>query len=109
MDEQVPFAITAGLRRRGVNVRSVQEDGRESANDEAILDRAAALGRVLFTQDKDFLAIGVDRQQHAVPFAGILFARQEGPSIGDCIRDLELIARVCEFAEYANRVEYLPL
>jgi hypothetical protein len=109
VDEQVPFAITAGLRRRGVDVRTVQEDGRESAADDAVLDRAAELGRVLFTQDQDFLMIGAERQKHGVPFVGIIFAHQEGPSYGDCVRDLELIARASEFAEYANRIEYLPL
>jgi len=109
MDEQIPAAITEGLRRRGVDALTVQEDSRESADDEAILHRAAELSRVIFTHDQDFLAIGADRQRRRISFAGIIFARQDGPSYGECIRDLELIARASEFAEYLGQIEYLPL
>jgi predicted nuclease of predicted toxin-antitoxin system len=109
MDEHVPWAITAGLRHRGVDVMTAQEDKREESEDEELLDRAGVLARVLFTQDQDFLAIAAGRLQAGVPFAGIIFAHQEGPSYGDCVRDLELMAGASKAEEYANRIEYLPL
>jgi predicted nuclease of predicted toxin-antitoxin system len=37
--------------------------------DERLLDRAPALGRVLFTQDEDLLAEVMRRQEEGVPFA----------------------------------------
>ena len=55
MDEQVRGELTDGLRRRGVDVMTVQEDGREGAPDPAVLARASELGRVLFSQDRHML------------------------------------------------------
>lgn len=58
MDVQVPLAITEGLRRRGVDVVTAQEDGSGLLEDPELLDRATVLGRLLFTQDEDFLSEG---------------------------------------------------
>lgn len=53
MDEHMPRAVTVGLRLRGVDVLTVQEDARGGADDPAVLDRATELGRLLVTQDVD--------------------------------------------------------
>jgi predicted nuclease of predicted toxin-antitoxin system len=74
MDEHVPSGVTRGLRARGVNVLTVQEDGPSSAPDPVVLDRSAILGRVVFTRDEDFLAEGVRRQRAGETFAGIIYA-----------------------------------
>jgi hypothetical protein len=74
-----------------------------------LLDRAGELGRVLFTQDDDLLVEAAKRQKEAVFFRGVIYAHQLGVSIGACIRDLEMIARVGEPEDLFNRVEYLPL
>ncbi len=42
-------------------------------------------------------------------FAGVVYAHQLHVSIGTCVRDLELIARVADPEDLADRVEYLPL
>ena len=42
MDVHVPSAVTEGLRRRGVDVLTSQEDGTREAKDEALLLRATA-------------------------------------------------------------------
>lgn len=109
MDVHVPQAITDGLRRRGVDVLTAQEDEAERASDAAILDRAYALQRVLFTRDQDFLAEASHRQAMRRPFFGIVYAHQLRVSIGQCVADLELIAKTCTAADLANRVEHLPL
>ena len=70
MDVQVPAAITSGLRLRGADVLTAQEDGTAEMADPDLLDRAAMLNRVLFTQDKDFLKEGAERQERDTPFAG---------------------------------------
>ncbi len=49
MDEHIPKAITLGLRMRGVDVLTAQEDGKEGNSDSELLGRAHALKRVLFT------------------------------------------------------------
>lgn len=40
MDEHVHGAVTSGLRRRGVDVLTAQEDGQTGADDDSLLDRA---------------------------------------------------------------------
>ena len=109
MDQHVPRAITEGLRRLGVDVLRTQDDGYDKADDAHILDHAAALARVVFTRDEDFLAIAHERQANGTPFTGVVYAHQQGPSMGDCIRDLEIIAVAYDLGDMENRVEYLPL
>jgi hypothetical protein len=109
MDVHVHAAITEGLRLRGVDVLTAQEDDARRLLDPALLDRATALGRVLFTQDDDLLREAAERQRHGVAFAGVIYGHQLKVTIGQCISDLALIAKVNEPEDCANRVEYLPL
>lgn len=109
MDVHVPFAITAGLRLRGVDVLTAQEDGTAQLDDEVLLDRVAALGRVIFTRDVDFLGHARKRQATGVKFSGVVYAHQLRVSIGQCVADLELIAKVYDSEDMENRVEYLPV
>lgn len=62
LDVHVKAAITAGLRRRGIDVVTAQDDGATRLEDVPLLDRAIAPGRVLFSQDDDLLAIARVRQ-----------------------------------------------
>ncbi|MGB3404011.1 MAG: DUF5615 family PIN-like protein [Microcoleaceae cyanobacterium] len=109
IDEHVHRAITNGLRLRGVDVLTVQEDGRAGICDPLILDRATELERILFTQDDDFLVEANRRQQESIYFPGVIYAHQMWASIGDCIQDLELITQVGEVKDLANSICYLPL
>ncbi|MGB3311490.1 MAG: DUF5615 family PIN-like protein [Nodosilinea sp.] len=109
MDENVHGAITNGLRQRQVDVLTVQEDGRSGIADPEVLDRATELRRVLFSQDDDLLAEAKSRQTSASPFPGVIFAHQSRVSIGTCIKDLELIAKLGLIEEFANGVQFLPL
>ncbi len=85
------------------------EDGAARWEDEALLQRATALGRVLFTQDEDLLALAHRYQREERPFPGVVYAHQLHISIGRCIRDLELIAKASSAGEMAGHVEFLPL
>lgn len=109
MDVHVPSAVTVGLRRRDVDVLTSQEDGTQEADDVALLQRATDLGRALFTQDDDLLAIAASWQREGREFAGVVYAHQLGPGIGDVIEDLELIAACATEDELRSRVIYLPL
>ncbi|HAX77752.1 MAG TPA: hypothetical protein DCY88_18420 [Cyanobacteria bacterium UBA11372] len=109
MDEHVHSAITVGLRLRDVDVLTVQEDERAGTPDPILLDRAMELGRVMFSQDQDFLVEAKRRQIESINFAVVIFARRTRVTIGNCIRDLEIIAKLSEPEECANRVQYLPL
>jgi predicted nuclease of predicted toxin-antitoxin system len=76
MDEHVHRAITVGLRLRGVDVLTAQEDGRRQTTDDVLLDRATELQRVLFSQDEDLLAEATVRQEQGIGFAGVVCAHQ---------------------------------
>ena len=108
MDHHVPRAISLGLKNRGIDVLTAFQDHAHEMEDPALLDRATELGRVLFTQDEDFLREGTRRQAAGIPFKGIVFGEQE-LSIGVCVRDLELMAKAGQPSDFENRVEYLPL
>ncbi len=108
MDHHVPSAITAGLRNRGVDVLTAEEDGSARLDDDPLLDRATSLGRVLFSQDQDLLVIAHRRLRTGTAFSGVVYAHQLGISIGQAVRDLELIARILDPDDMQNRVEYLP-
>ncbi len=86
-----------------------QEDGTDRFSDPDLLDRATGLGYVLFTHDQDFLAEATRRQVAGIPFAGVIYAAQVGISIGQCVNDLELLAKVYDPPEMINRLVYLPL
>src|SRR5262249_42740087 len=108
MDHHVPSAIPAGLRKRGVDVLTAEQDGSASLDDNPLLDRATSLGRVLFSQDMDLLAIAQQRLQTGRDFAGVVYAQQLGILVGQGIRDLELVAKALDPVDMRNRVEYLP-
>ncbi len=108
-DVHVPAPITNQLRRRGVDVITAQEDGTAEFTDAALLTRSTFLGRVLFTQDVRFKKLAQDWQCEMEPFAGLLFGHQLHGSVGQYVRDLELIAKATELDEWIGRVEKLPL
>ncbi len=109
MDEHIPKAITLGLRLRGIDVLTAQEDGREGNSDPELLDRAGVLRRVLFTFDDDLLSEAADRQRTGKLFCGVLYAHPLRISIAKCISDLHVIGQAGELQDMENCVEFLPL
>jgi hypothetical protein len=109
MDVQVQRAITDGLRVRDVEVLTAQEDGAGRFDDLDLLDRAAALGRVLFSRDADLLREATRRQRHGENFSGVIYAHLLKVTIGQCVQDLELLAQVSEPDELVDRVVHLPI
>lgn len=102
MDEHVSTVVTQGLRRRGVDVITVQETGNVSAPDRHLLAEAAEQGRVLFTRDADFLRL----HDRGIPHTGIVFAPQ-GTPVGRIVRWLMLIHDVLSPQEMGGHVEFL--
>jgi hypothetical protein len=109
MDVHVRRAVTVGLRLRGVDVLTAQEDGSAELDDDQLLDRATELGRVLFSQDDDLLREGANRLRVQRGFSGIIYAHQLRISIGQAIDDLELVAKGTTTEDWWCKIEYLPL
>jgi hypothetical protein len=108
MDVHIPRAITNGLRRRGVEVITAQEDGTAELDDPPLLDRATGINRPLYTQDDDLLAEARRRQMAGEAFSGVIYLHQLRSPIGRCVDDLELIAKTFEPEDLKNCVEFIP-
>jgi hypothetical protein len=108
-DQHVAKAIAVGVRERGVDVLTADEDGKADWEDVLLLQRATELGRVIFTQDSDFLVLAAAWQIGRRDFAGLVYAHQLRVTIGGAIQDLVLIASLMRLEEMRNRVEFLPL
>jgi hypothetical protein len=109
LDHHVPAAIAAGLRQLQIDVLTVAEDGKAEWDDDQLLERALELGRIVFTQDRDFLVLAARWQQGRREFAGMVYGHQLRVTLGGAVRDIALIASVMTGAEMRNRVEFLPL
>ena len=107
MDVHVPLAITRGLRRRGVDALTAQQDGATRLPDPHLLNRAMELGRLFFSQDEDLVAEAVSRQRSGQPFATVIYARQLDISIGRCITDLETLAKAAGSKDAQGQIIFL--
>ena len=96
---------STGLRGRGVDCLTVQQDGRGGLSDPDVLDRAGELGRVVLTSDADFARIAHERQRAGEPFPGVVKLNAPSSAVGDLLVLAECLAP----AEMADRIEYLPL
>lgn len=103
LDENCPAAIADGLRRRGIDVTTTPELGLIGATDEEQASHALAEGRVIFTQDQDFLRI----HAASIPHAGIAYCHQRKRSIGQIIAGLTQIWETMEPEEMQNWLVYL--
>jgi predicted nuclease of predicted toxin-antitoxin system len=103
LDENVTPKIAKGIRAHGIDVTTTNEANLRSTSDETQFDYAQRTERVLITHDTDFLSIASTGVEHF----GIVFAKQEGYSIGKIV--LECISLYHQFSaeEMRNRVEYL--
>jgi hypothetical protein len=101
-DEHVARAVIRGLRQRGVDVLTVPEAEMMGASDDAHLALASSQGRVVFTQDADFLRLAAAGMNHS----GIVYTPQHR-AVGDIIRGLMFIYQVLEMEDMMGKVEYL--
>lgn len=109
MDEHVKSAVTDGLRQRGYDVLTAQEDHSDGLSDSDQLDRATFLGRVFVSQDEDLLAEGSRRQLAGTDFAGIIYGHQLDLTIGPMISELETVAYCLEESEIRGQIYHIPL
>jgi predicted nuclease of predicted toxin-antitoxin system len=103
LDENVDPRIAAGLRLHGIDATTSVDAGLLRASDLDQLDYIVRAGRVIVTQDPDFLRLHAAGYEHP----GICFYAAEGRSVGQVIRAARLIWELLEPSEIANKIEYL--
>ena len=106
-DENIESAIIDGLRRRGITIQSVQEAGKSGLPDETQLQYAKSIGAILITRDTDFLILCEQWKQQGISFPGLLFIPSKRISIGDCIREIELLGCMLNSENMLNHIEFL--
>ncbi|MEO1077889.1 MAG: DUF5615 family PIN-like protein [Bacteroidota bacterium] len=101
-DEHVPRAVIEGLRHHGADVVSTPEAGMLGKPDAEHLAFALREGRVVYTQDDDFLKLAAAGAAHA----GVAYLRQ-GASIGQAVRGLLRLHAALSAEEMVGRIEFL--
>ncbi|QDT52884.1 hypothetical protein Pan44_08970 [Caulifigura coniformis] len=101
LDEHIPHVVLAGLRRRNIDFTSINEMRLKGIEDTNVLALARELGRIVVTQDSDFLVEPLSVESHA----GIVFVRA-GMSISSVLDVLQLIHRACTPVEMHNHIEH---
>lgn len=102
LDENVNPAVAVGLQKQGIDVTTSQDVGLLGMSDLEQLAYAHREGRVILTEDADFLLIAAQAGEHS----GIVYVRKQSRSIGQIIALLELIHGVMTPAEMYGHVEY---
>jgi predicted nuclease of predicted toxin-antitoxin system len=102
-DEHIPYPVVQGLERRGVDVTTVKQLGLMGELDREILEIARQQGRVIYTNDADFL------RHHAVgvTHSGIIYHHILDYSIGEAIRRVAIACDVMSTEEIIGRIEFL--
>ncbi len=72
-DKHIPKAVTSQLRKRGVDIVRCEDVGLDNAEDFSHLEYATAEGRVVVTNDADFVRLHQRWQTEGKEHAGILF------------------------------------
>jgi len=106
-DEHVQSAIVESLRKRGLDVVTVQERGRHATNDATLLALALEEKRILLTNDHDFLKLASVFSDQGEAFAPIFYWPQQRRSVGEVVRS---VIRECATSDYrsaCSRVYYL--
>jgi hypothetical protein len=90
-------------------VRTAQEDGVDQPSDELLLEHASRLSRPIVTHDIRFHALAENWQRQGRPFCGLILAHPLQATIGQCVRDLELIAKASDQRDWEREVMRPPL
>ena len=102
-DEHIPYQVIQGLRRRGLDIITVQELNLTSAEDEKIIYKAQEEERVIYTQDTDFLRLHKSGYKHY----GIIYHHPQAYSIGEIIRNIMLICQMTSAQEIKGQIKFL--
>lgn len=103
MDEHAHLGIAKALDRRGIDALTAQQADMLNVDDDEHLQFAASQGRVIFTQDDDYLD---PRWTGEINHSGIAYAHQSMP-MRQIIDGLILIYEAMTEEEMKNHVEYL--
>ena len=103
LDEHMSNDLLRELRKAGFDVVLPKEIGLRSADDDVALSHAAATGRVIVTDDVDFLRMHRRAQDHA----GIVFCGPRLTTPGHIVRSLRKLSKHTTQDALGGRLIYL--
>jgi predicted nuclease of predicted toxin-antitoxin system len=106
-DESVDVAIAQGLQRRGIEAFSARDFDKLGLTDEEQLIFARDEKATIFTHDTDFLRIAAQWIDERRTHFGVIYCHQNAYRIGDCIRNLRILATVLTQEDMINHIEFL--
>lgn len=106
-DESVDVAIAQGLQRRGVEAFSARDRDKLGLTDEEQFIFAGEEKATIFTHDADFLRIAAKWNDEGKTHCGVIYCHQNAHGIGDCVRNLKILATVLTSEDMINHIEFL--
>jgi predicted nuclease of predicted toxin-antitoxin system len=106
-DESVDVSVAQGLQRRGVVAFSARDHDKLGFTDEEQLIFANQEKAAIFTHDTDFLRIAARWGDEGRNHYGVIYCHITTYGIGDCIRNLKILARVLTSEDMINHIEFL--
>ena len=107
-EDTMSRALVAGLLARGIDVRSVIEEGKAGLDDIDQLEFAKEQGRVLCTCNRrDFYRLHTEYLREGKMHAGIIVIPQQRYGIGEQIRRLLRLISTKSAEEMEGQVEFL--
>lgn len=103
LDESVSNDVARGLRNQGIDVLTTPAAGNMGLNDVDQIAFALREGRIIVTQDADYLRLHSRGFQHA----GIVYYKPQTRTVKQLINALRLIYDIFSPEEMRNKVEYL--
>lgn len=90
------------MRARGVDVSRVQEEGLRGADDDVLVKKAHSEGRVILTQDRDFLRLHAAGVAHS----GIVYTPQQS-SVSRLISGALLVYEILSAEDMMGHIEFV--
>jgi hypothetical protein len=107
-EDAMARAVVSGLRARGVDVKTVFEEGMSEKDDLAQLEYAAQEGRVLYTFNVGhFCQLHKEHMARNKSHAGIIVVHRQRYSVGEQIRRLSNLINTTPAEEMKNNLHFL--
>jgi predicted nuclease of predicted toxin-antitoxin system len=106
-DESVDVAVAEGLQRRGIKAFSARDRNKLGLTDEDQFNFARDEKAAIFTHDADFLRIAARWSDEGRTHCGVIYCHLNTYGIGDCIRNLKILATVLTSEDMINHIEFL--
>lgn len=103
-DENVANAVVQALRKRGMDIITVSEQGRRGIGDARLLAEALSDERVLLTNDQDFLTLAAEAAARQIVFAPIFYWPQQTRSVRELVTGIIREASQDTYANVCSRV-----